>query len=260
MRPSNPPSLAAFQVLLTLLQPWAALADPKPYTPPSLNPTGVESAFIASQGDYFVYAAGFGYESGPAARWVTDGSAGLGIGLGSASRSLAVQLGYNLTSLRPDRLSGGVDLKVARELLRTPDLRWALAAGVLDLTSHGPAATTLATPYAVTTLALPIRFEGARRTLQFNLGVGGNRFQIPDSLAWQDRGGFASVGLEVADNLGLSLGWTGRGLNTTLNLVPLRGVPLAIGASASNLTNHRGLGRAAVLFLTWGGTFQTASF
>ncbi len=96
--------------------------------------------------------------------------------------------------------------------------------------------------------------------LQFNLGVGGRRFQTPDSLEWFDRGGFASVGLEVADNVGLSLGWSGRGLNTTLNLVPLRGVPLAIGASATNITNHLDHGRAAVLSITWGGSFQTASF
>ena len=118
----------------------------------------------------------------------------------------------------------------------------------------------LSTPFAVTTLAVPVRITGARRTLQFNLGIGGNRFQIPQSIAWYDQGEFASVGLEVADNVGLSLGWSGRGLNTTMNVVPLRGVPLAIGASAINLTNHQGRGRAAVLFLTWGGTFQTASF
>lgn len=260
MRPSLTFPIAAVQLLLTALLPVSALADPKPYSRPSLNPTGVESAFIASQGDYFAYFAGYGYDTGPATPWITDGSAGVGVGLGSASRSLAVQLGYNITTLRADRFSGGVDLKLARDLLNSDDIRLALAVGALDLFTHGPSAAPLATPYAVTTLALPIRFEGARRTLQFNLGVGGSRFQLPESLALLDRGGFASVGLEVADNLGLSVGWSGRGLNTTLNLVPLRGVPLAIGASANNLTNHQGLGRAAVLFLTWGGTFQTAAF
>ena len=173
---------------------------------------------------------------------------------------MAIQLGYNLTSLRSDQISGGVDLKLARDLIRNDTIRLALAAGVLDLYTHGPSATSLSTPFAVTTMAMPVRIAGTPRTLQFNLGIGGNRFQSPESIAWYDQGGFASVGLEVADNVGLSLGWSGRGLNTTINVVPLRGVPLAIGASATNLTNHQGRGRAAVLFLTWGGSFQTASF
>ena len=68
---------------------------------------------------------------------------------------------------------------------------------------------------------------------------------------WFARGGFAFVGLEVADNVGFSLGWSGR----SLNVIPLQGVPLAIGASATNSTNHLGRGRAAVLSATCGGSF-----
>ena len=260
MRPSLLYSLAAAATLLMAHRPQAARSDPTPYARPSLNPAGIESAFIASQGDYFAYAAGFGYDSGSAAPWSTDASAGVGIGLGSSGRSLAVQLGYNLTSVWADRIAGGVDVKIARDLMRSDELRLALGAGVLDLFTHGTSATPLTTPFAVTTLAVPVRLSGARRTLQLNLGVGGRRFQTPESPEWFDRGGFASIGLELADNVGLSLGWSGRGLNTTLNVVPLRGVPLAIGASATNITNHQGRGRAAVLFLTWGGSFQTAAF
>ena len=115
---------------------------------------------------------------------------------------MAIQLGYNLTSLRSDQISVGVDLKLARDLIRNDSIRLALAAGVLDLYTHGPSAAPLSTPFAVTTMAVPVRITGTARTLH-------------------------SI-------------W-------------------AIGASATNLTNHQGRGRAAVLFLTWGGSFQTAS-
>jgi hypothetical protein len=253
-------SLLAPSAPLLAAPPLGTAAAPKPYNATSLNPSGIESAFIAAQGDYFAYVAGFGYEGGDEVGWVNDGSAGAGLGLGSSQKSVAVQLGYNLTTLQADQISGAMDLKVARDLVNNDAIRVALGGGVLDFLTHGKAAARDATAFAVTTIAIPVRIEAAKRTLQFNLGYGGRKFQNRTFPSLLDQGGFGSVGLQVEDNLGLSIGVSSRGVNTTINLVPLRGVPLAIGASANNVADHQGLGRSAVLFFSWGGTYQTASF
>jgi hypothetical protein len=60
--------------------------------------------------------------------------------------------------------------------------------------------------------------------------------------------------------VGLSAGWVGRGINASLSVVPVRGVPLFVTLSGVNLDNSGNVGRAAVLSLTWGGSFRTATF
>jgi hypothetical protein len=52
----------------------------------------------------------------------------------------------------------------------------------------------------------------------------------------------------------------GRGINASLSVVPVRGVPLFVTLSGVNLDNSGNVGRAAVLSLTWGGSFRTATF
>ncbi len=238
-----------------------------PYSKPNLNPSGIESAFIASQGDYYGYLAGFAYESREYSErysrktvWVHDASAGLGMGLGSSKDSVALQLGYNLNSLRGLDDGGTLDLKVARDLIQNESLRIALGGGVLGVYTYGRDTQNSSTPFAVATMALPVRVDGQRRTVQFNLGYGGGKFRDNESPGFLEQGIFASAGIEFDENVGVSVGWSGRGVNATLSVTPVRGIPLSVGASLNNLTNHDQLGRAAVLSLAWGGTFQTASF
>lgn len=45
----------------------------------------------------------------------------------------------------------------------------------------------------------------------------------------------ASIGVEVTPNVGVSVGRVGRGLNSSLSAVPLRGAPLDLGLSGTNL-------------------------
>lgn len=252
-----------FIMTLVVQAPLPALqAQVQPYSKPSLNPAGIESAFIANQGDYYGYAVGYGYElnASSGSDLVVDGGLGVGFGLGSSRDSLALQIGYNLNGIKGEDLGGTVDLKVARDLVVSRHLRLGLGAGVLGAISHGSESNSGSTPFVVTTLALPVRLDDQERTLQFNAGYGGGRFREDGSPDLLEKGIFASVGLEVADNVGLSVGWSGRGLNASVSVTPLRGVPLSIGMSGINLSNHDDLGRSGVLTLSWGGSFQTASF
>ena len=92
------------------------------------------------------------------------------------------------------------------------------------------------------------------------MGGGGGRFQRIDQAGLSSQGVIASLGVELAPNVGLSAGWVGRGINASLSVVPVRGVPLFVTISGVNLDNSGNVGRAAVLSLTWGGSFRTATF
>lgn len=267
-------------ILSALASPVSPLSAPPsplppPFPSPSLNASGIESAFAANQGDYYVYAALYGYDSTqltvtrlvdgtPFFRQdpvrIVDGGGGVGLGLGSSSKAVAVQLGYNLSSFKRIDSGGSIDVKVSRDLIVSNELRMSFAGGVQAVYGYGDQGNTESTPYTVLTAAFPVQFEGSRRTLQVNAGYGGGKFKTADSPSILEKGVFGSVGLEVADNVGVSLGWVGRGVNGTLSVSPFRGTPLTINISANNIFDYRDLGRVGVIGVTWGGSFQTASF
>jgi len=242
---------------------------------PNLNPSGVETAFAANQGDYYVYAIWYGYDSNTREdfrlddgtlltrekpEWILDGGAGLGFGLGSSSQFVSLQVGYNFNSFRDVEKGGSIDVKLSRDLVLSEALRLSMAAGVQGVYSHGDDSEEGSSPYAVMTMALPIRFEGSKRTLQMNAGYGGGKFRGVGSPTILEQGVFGSLGLEVSDNVGLSVGWAGRGVNGTLSIAPFQGKPLFINISANNILDYDNLGRTAVIGVTWGGNFRTASF
>jgi hypothetical protein len=262
----------AVSLLIGVSMPAGKLrADPLP----NLNPSGVETAFSANQGDYYAYAIWYGYDTNVREKihledgtsfsrkkldWVLDGGAGLGFGLGSSSRFLSLQVGYNYNSFRNVDRGGSIDLKLSRDLVLTEKLRLSMAAGVQGAYSHGEGSEERSSPFAVMTLALPVRFEGSSRTLQINAGYGGGKFRGVGSPSLLEQGVFGSLGLEVSDHVGLSVGWAGRGVNSTLSIAPFQGTPLYVGVSANNIFNYDSLGRVAVIGVTWGGSFRTAAF
>jgi hypothetical protein len=242
---------------------------------PNLNPSGVETAFTANQGDYYVYGIWYGYDANvredfrfadgtllnrEKPDWILDGGAGLGFGLGSSARFVSLQVGYNFNSFRDIEKGGSIDVKLSRDLVLSETLRLSMAAGVQGVYSHGEGSEEGSSPFAVMTMALPVRFEGSKRTLQMNAGYGGGKFRGFGSPSILEQGVFGSVGMEVSDNVGLSLGWAGRGVNSTLSIAPFQGKPLFVNISANNLFNHASLGRVAVIGVTWGGNFRTAAF
>ena len=187
-----------------------------PYKPPNLNPTQVPSAYVAEWGNYFVAASVYGYENGNGSSGLTtDGAVSVGVGAGNARKFVAVEVDFNLESLADTNNGGSLDVRLGRELISTHTFALQLGAGWLGVASYGDWPKAGGSPYGVLTAAWPLRPNDAefRQILQVNLGGGGGRFQRLDGQDLVSNGLIASVGVELAPNLGISTGWAGRGLN-----------------------------------------------
>lgn len=252
--------------LLLLIQaplPGVAEPTPAPYKPPNLNPTQIPSAFVAEWGNYFVSSSIYAYEDGNRqGAFTTDASLNVGVGFGSARRLVAIELDYNQESLSNATNGATLDVRLGRELVSNPNFSLHLGGGWLGVASYGNWPKPGGSPYGVLTAAWPLRPRnwGFRQTMQINLGGGSGRFQRIDAVNLISDGAIASLGVELSPNLGLSVGWAGKGMNASLSYVPLRGTPLYAALSGANLTNVDGTGRAVAFSLSWGGTFRTATF
>ncbi len=259
LAPVWPPAPVAAQTTQSPEQP--AEQAPLPYKPPNLNPTGIPSAFIAEWGNYYVATSMYGYDNGETGTSI-DGWLGAGVGLGNARRFVAMEIDFNLESLSDTENGGSLDVRCARQLLSTNSFALQIGAGWLGIASYGDWPKPGGSVYGVLTAAMPLRPNDPtfRQTLQVNVGGGDGRFERVDAVELLSSGVFASVGVELIPNLGLSVGWAGKGLNSSLSYVPLRGLPLYLGLSGSNLTNIDQTGRAVAFTLSWGGSFRTATF
>lgn len=260
---SFPFRFSTMALALSLVLPAAAQSAEWPaYSAPSLTPTQVPTAFTAEWGNVFVSTSIYGYEQWQRDDPFVDGALNVGVGFGNPRRAIAIELDYNIESYRGVPEGGSVDLRLGRSLADGDRFKAAVSAGWLRVATHGQLAREPSSPYGVVTLAWPLRPDDRnfRQTLQLNLGGGSGRFQRIDQAWLPSQGVFASLGVELAPNLGLSAGWVGRGVNASLSLVPLRGVPLFATLSGVNLDNSGNAGRAVVLSLTWGGSFRTAQF
>jgi hypothetical protein len=234
-----------------------------PYSAPNLNPTQIPSAFVAEWGDYFIASYVYGYEGGGStSQLTTDGGVSVGMGFGDARRLVAVEVDFNLESVANSNNGGSVDVRLGRELVRTPHFTLQLGAGWLGVASYGDWPQPGGSPYGVVSAAWALRRDDPqfRQVLQVNVGGGDGRFQRLDAVDLASGGVIASVGVELAPNLGLSAGWAGRGVNASLSYVPLRGVPITLSLSGANITNVDDSGRAVALTVAWGGSFRTAAF
>lgn len=235
----------------------------QPYDAPNLNPTQIPSAFVAEWGDYFLSSYIYGYEdSRNSGSLITDGGVSVGMGFGSASKLVAVEVDFTLESLANTNNGGSLDVRLGRELIKQKNFALHAGAGWLGVASYGSWPPDGGSPYGVLTAAWALRPNDPEfwQILQVNLGGGGGRFQRLDAVDLVSNGLIASVGVELAPNVGISAGWAGRGLNASLSYVPLRGVPLSLSLSGANITNVDGTGRAVALAITWGGSFRTATF
>jgi hypothetical protein len=240
-----------------------AKAAPAPYKPPNLNPTQIPSAYVAEWGNYFLSTSIYAYQSeGSGSPYTTDSSVSIGVGFGNSRRLLAVELDLNQASLANSSNGGSLDIRLGRQLVANDRFALQLGGGWLGVASYGSWSQPGGSPYGVITAAWPLRPNNYefRQVLQVNLGGGSGRFQNIDSVDLVSDGAIASVGVELTPNLGLSVGWVGKGINTTLSYVPLRATPLYLSLSGANLTNMGGTGRAVALSLSWGGSFRTATF
>lgn len=248
-QPLSPEALTAF-----------VLALPEPYSPPNLG-GGLPSAYVANWGDFYITAsagtAGKQRDSEP------DGSVGAGIGFGNDQELIAVELNWGIGSVRNFNANGAFNLFASRMLLNQPRLQVLVGGGVFDLVTYGNEDQPDPTGYGVLTMALPLRepnFE-FNQVLQLSVGVGGRDFAGLDAnFQGDDLGVFGAVGVELAPNLGLSTGISGRGTNVNLSYTPFRQLPISINVLAADVFDQSPFGTVGVLTVSWGDNFRRGLF
>ena len=247
----QPNGLPAFGVAL---QP----PFPAPYIGGAL-PT----AYIGGWGNYW-----FGLSGGTPGKLrdgAVDASFNAGIGFGDFYRTLAVEVDWGIGSIKNFNANGGFSASAGRLLVDEPRFQLAAGGGVLSFYTYGNEGNPEpASGYGVISMATPLRpgnFDFAQ-VLQFSFGAGGYQFSYldPETFKSDSFGMFASLGVEITRNVGLSLGWSNRGTNVNLSYTPFRGVPIYLNVVGADLFNISPSGTVAVFSISWGDDFRTALF
>lgn len=238
----------------------------EPYSPPNLG-GGLPTAYVANWGDFYLLAsAGFGGD-----RDVSDGdfdaAFSTGVGFGDDQQLVAVELRWNIASFKNFNSNGSFDVAVGRTLVNQPRLQVMVAGGILDAYAYRSSASSESIPdptgFGVVTMALPLREPNFRfnQVLQISAGVGGRDFAALDSnLRGNDYSAFGAIGVELAPNVGISAGVSGRGSNVNLSYTPFRDVPIAVNLLAADVFDQSPFGTVGVLTVSWGDNFRRGLF
>jgi hypothetical protein len=221
----------------------------------------VPSAFIANWGDVFIGASAA--TPGKARDGVVDGSWNAGVGLGDASKAVALELSGGCGSIKNFCANGSFSGRVSRLLLSQTNARLAVAGAWQNFAQWGSEGRQDNIYYGVLTYAVPLRLDnrGFGQTLQFNAGVGNSLYAPYTPENSQSKvGAFGSIGVELSPALGLSTGWSGRGANAQLSYTPFRSTPLTLTLLGADLFNQTPSGTVAVFTVSWGTNFTTPSF
>ena len=223
---------------------------------PSLG-GGLPTGFVGGWGDYFLSAsAGTPGNTRPDA----DASFNLGFALGDPEKLVGVDVYLGIGSFKNFNANGAFGADMGRLLVNTPNLQLGVAGGVIDAYTYG----TEANPqpingYGAITAALPLRGRGTSppRLVQFTLGGGGSSFGAIDSnYQLSSSGMFGAAGVELLENLGLSVGVSGRSTNVVLSWIPLRTVPIFVNLTAADVAAVTPWGTIGVLTIGWGDSLK----
>ncbi|MGB5135665.1 MAG: hypothetical protein WBN89_10880 [Prochlorococcaceae cyanobacterium] len=235
----------------------------EPYLPPNLG-GGVPSAYVANWGDFYVQGS-VGTKDN--FRDDIDAAFTAGFGLGDSNELIGVELSWNMASFKNFNGNGTFSVAVGRTLVSQPRLLVTLGGGIFDFYSYKNSESSESlpdpTPYGVLTVALPLREPNFvfNQVLQISVGVGGENFAALDSnFNSDDVAPFGAVGVELAPNLGISMGASGRGTNVNLSYTPFREVPIGINVVAADIFDQSPFGPAGVLTVSWGDNFRRGLF
>jgi hypothetical protein len=223
---------------------------------PSLG-GGLPTGFVGGWGDYFVSAsAGTPGNTRPDA----DASFNLGFAMGDPEKLVGVDVYLGIGSFKNLNANGAFGADMGRLLVNTPNLQLGVAGGVIDAYTYG----TEPNPqpingYGAITAALPLRgrVTSPPRLVQFTLGGGGSSFGAIDSnYQLSSSGMFGAAGVELLENLGLSVGVSGRSTNVVLSWIPLRTVPIFVNLTAADVAAVTPWGTIGVLTIGWGDSLK----
>jgi hypothetical protein len=232
---------------------------PVTWPAPSLNP-GVPSAFIAKWGDVFLSAS---VGTSGNLRPDVDGAWVGGFGLGDPQSLVAIELSGGCGSIKRFCGNGGAGFSVSRDLVSKPDQRVAFAIAWRNALQWGYEGTQDNVFSAGFSYAIPLRNDGTRfrQTLQIDIGAGNSTFAPYTANDSEERiGAFGSIGVELSPSLGVSTGWSGRGINAQISYTPFRYVPISVNLLGADLFNQSPAGTVGILTISWGSNFRTANF
>jgi len=161
---------------------------------------------------------------------VSDGSLGVGVGLGDARKSVGVELSYAIASFGGSRDfgSGGFNVKLHRQLPND----FAVAAGWNGFLNLGGRNDFEQSLYGAVTKVFRARDD---INLPFSrvavtAGIGNGQFRSEDAVAKGENNinVFGNVAVRVAEPVSLIAEWSGQDLGVGLSVAPFKNIPLVI--------------------------------
>ena len=214
---------------------------------------GTPSAFGGTFGDVFISASAA--TAGKERSGQVNGSLTAGFGLGDPRKAVALELNYNVGSIKNFGSNGSVDGKLHRIVYAEGTNQVGVAVGWKGFIQHvggGEGVFPSSVYGAVTSYSvLQPDNEINKMPISFTVGAGGGEFRQGSA----STGVFAGVGVQVAPQLSVGAGWSGVGLNAGLSFVPVLSIPLTIGLTGGDLTDNSVGGRVLVLTVGYGSNF-----
>ena len=221
---------------------------------PSLG-AGIPTGFGANWGDVMVGVSGALSDKG---RGQADGSLSLTGGLFDSVKYVGVEVSANVLSVRNFGTNVNFDAKVHRMLYQGEEGYLSLAIGRNNFAcsgteicsstpnSYGIAPNT-ASNYAALSGLTPIKgLNGTVLPLKATLGVGNGYF----SNNWNKSNNynvFGDVGLQFHNQIGVSAGWSGVGINANISAVPFPEWPVIVNLLFADIAGQSPGGFNAIL-------------
>jgi hypothetical protein len=196
---------------------------------------GTPTAYGASEGQGYVGAGLYL----PLDKGRDDGSLSVGAGFGDPVKSVAIEVGGDITSVGTQDFgdSGQVGLKLHKSFQDGT----AVAVGWSNAIKWGDAnKDAKETVYGVVTRAFDLRPNANNKLpLTVSLGVGTGSFRSEGDITSDEQGVnvFGSLGLRVIPSTSIVTSWTGNTLNAGASIAPLKTAPIVINAVFTDLTN-----------------------
>lgn len=219
------------------------------YYYPSLG-AGIPSGFGANWGDAMV---GLAYAGSDKVRNEGDGSMSFTAGLLDSRKLVGVEVSANMLSMRNFGDNWNFDAKVHRVLYEGPSGYLSVALGRNNFACSGsnacsstwpaPAkgglAPNVASNYVVLSGLTPVKnpFGSGTVPLNVSLGMGNGNFSN-DMNSGAQYSVFGDIGIQLHNQVGTSVGWSGKGLNANISFVPVRNFPLIMNVLFADITNR----------------------
>ena len=204
---------------------------------------GIPTGFGADFGDVFL---GGGLQSRTRYSEKMDGGGVIGLGLGSARRSIGLEVAVAQFGTMRSCCRGGMSLKAHRMLPGASSLAvgWenVLGWGHLAGDSAGPFTDAGNSVYAVASKLIPLDSDPGAPfgSIVATLGVGTGRFRSEAAIldGVQTVGVFGGIAMRIAQPISAMASWTGQDLNAGISVTPIRRFPVVISIGAADVTTQ----------------------